>query len=464
MSTEKKITQIPAEFDHNKKIVNGPLNVVRLEGEIDGIKKVLYCYMDVHLSPANQTENENVFSTDVAKHLADNFIKLNGESHTVDFFMEINPSMIKKSILTSSRPNLKNKYIIQVYKLFQKSFKLDPENKVTQPEIFKNTRFHYADIRDCLFISLFDELMLIGSDLKQTLNKKINPMMLSATNSTYGETRRILGILDSYLCGNLTVESDKLKPDPKMAEATNKINAVINDIIATKAKESGKVIPQIKQPEQPPSMYQSGFKANIHRRTKLFNKYLNKYTHDLVKKNINTLLTEMRMRIGGLSTYLKESIEVTNYYLAEFKKLDGRMNFDITELEHTLYTAPNSFIDKMASDLLFRHNKISSEFLHILSAMMDIFMIRRFTDKDYITNAVYYSGAAHSCNVVYWLVKNFGFKITHTGNTDLRNKSEVEIFNGKVMNHNFPEMLMPILMPNRLNQSTDMTSMPDNYL
>jgi hypothetical protein len=39
--------------------------------------------------------------------------------------------------------------------------------------------------------------------------------------------------------------------------------------------------------------------------------------------------------------------------------------------------------------------------------------MKKFLDKDYITNMISYTGARHSSNYVYILIKNFNFKITN---------------------------------------------------
>lgn len=459
-------------LDHTKHIVNGPLNVVRLEGEIDGIKKVMYCYMDIHLSPNSQTENENVFSTDVAKHLADNFIKLNNGKYMVDFFMEVNPSDLNKNqnmAFKSLMPqtNTKNKYIIQVMKLFKKSFKLSADKKVLQSDTFKNTRFHYADIRDCLFINMFSELAGIADYLSDTSITKASPFLFGSISSSYLESMRVLDILDNYLIRNDKIEtSNKKTPDnSKINEIIRKFDDILkkalDGVLAEKAKKLGPTDPV--DPAKPVSisMFDSGIKANIQRRIKLFNKYFNKYSHESVKSNIADLLTDIRRRIGGLITLIKESQEILRYYQKEFNSQRGKITFDPDMMEHTLYEPSHSFLDKMTSELQTRHSKITYEFLHILSAMMDIYTIRRFADKDYITNAVYYSGAAHSCNTIFWLCKHFNFKITHAGNI---NEKEIAKINSKISSLSYPEMLTPMLFPPRLNQSTDMSNMPDNYM
>jgi hypothetical protein len=56
--------------------------------------------------------------------------------------------------------------------------------------------------------------------------------------------------------------------------------------------------------------------------------------------------------------------------------------------------------------------------------MMDLFLLRRFLDKDYVTNTITYTGAFHSINYIRLLVKYFDFDITHCSyikNNDIQN-------------------------------------------
>jgi hypothetical protein len=45
--------------------------------------------------------------------------------------------------------------------------------------------------------------------------------------------------------------------------------------------------------------------------------------------------------------------------------------------------------------------------------IMDLFLLRRFLDKEYITNTITYTGAGHSVNLIRLLVKYFDFNITN---------------------------------------------------
>src|SRR5690606_10861926 len=54
------------------------------------------------------------------------------------------------------------------------------------------------------------------------------------------------------------------------------------------------------------------------------------------------------------------------------------------------------------------------DYIHLIFLMLtDLFLIRRFVDKNYITNTIAYSGGHHSEDYIYILVKYFDFKVTH---------------------------------------------------
>ena len=75
-------------LDQNKKYVSGPLNVARLEGEVNGIKKVIYLFMDYHLDIQNQLECSNIYAHHVNTYLLNNFKKLKDSKKMYDIFLE----------------------------------------------------------------------------------------------------------------------------------------------------------------------------------------------------------------------------------------------------------------------------------------------------------------------------------------------------------------------------------------
>mgnify|MGYP003446168035 CR=1 FL=1 len=75
-------------LDQNKKYVSGPLNVARLEGEVNGIKKVIYLFMDFHLDISQQLECSNIYAQHINTYLLNNFKKLKDSGKMYDIFLE----------------------------------------------------------------------------------------------------------------------------------------------------------------------------------------------------------------------------------------------------------------------------------------------------------------------------------------------------------------------------------------
>lgn len=66
--------------------INGPINVVRMEGIINDTKKVIYLFMDRHADIDKQTDcNDPDNSINIAEYFNQSFLKLDKDK-TYDFF------------------------------------------------------------------------------------------------------------------------------------------------------------------------------------------------------------------------------------------------------------------------------------------------------------------------------------------------------------------------------------------
>jgi ABC-type dipeptide/oligopeptide/nickel transport system ATPase component len=74
---------------------------------------------------------------------------------------------------------------------------------------------------------------------------------------------------------------------------------------------------------------------------------------------------------------------------------------------------------KTISNIKQRLMDIKNITLQISVILIDIFMLRRFLDKDYIINAIYYCGGFHANAITAILIKYFDFKITHIAKSDI---------------------------------------------
>jgi hypothetical protein len=85
--------------------------------------------------------------------------------------------------------------------------------------------------------------------------------------------------------------------------------------------------------------------------------------------------------------------------------------------------------------------------------------LRRFLDKDYITNGIAYTGAAHSIAYIDMLSKLFGFKVTHFSYSKI---SDLNKLNSEIIKTEEYD-LADIFFPEKITQCSDITNFPKNF-
>lgn len=78
--------------------IDGPINVVRMSGYVNNIKKVIYLFMEKHNKLENQTDCQDDSSIDIINYLTQNFQNLNSGNTKVDFFGDKSWTFIRKNI------------------------------------------------------------------------------------------------------------------------------------------------------------------------------------------------------------------------------------------------------------------------------------------------------------------------------------------------------------------------------
>ena len=68
--------------------------------------------------------------------------------------------------------------------------------------------------------------------------------------------------------------------------------------------------------------------------------------------------------------------------------------------------------------------QLSKEIEDETSKLIDLYLVRRFLDKDYVKIGVVYAGYAHFSHILHILINDFDFKITHT-TTDMEDKEKI---------------------------------------
>uniref|UniRef100_A0A6G6ACE2 Uncharacterized protein n=1 Tax=Borely moumouvirus TaxID=2712067 RepID=A0A6G6ACE2_9VIRU len=170
--------------------------------------------------------------------------------------------------------------------------------------------------------------------------------------------------------------------------------------------------------------------------------FLNKikydYNHNNVKNIVNTYLH---------NNILQDAIKVKN---------DAKKLYDhIAVLSNEDYEN-NYLSEKIKNELDY----LDHELFSFDAKIVDLYFLRRFLDKDYITNAVVYTGAYHSMVYIYML-RTIGFKITHCAKTNIYNINELNdiVLENKL---DFGKFLDTFTLDNTL-QCSDLEEFPNNF-
>lgn len=405
-----------------KNTINGPINTVRLEGNIDNTKKVIYLFMDFHEPIERQYDCNNVLSLDIKDYLVKVLKDLKGakSNKTYDFLLEIFPTTIyfEKHIMRKQR------YINELSKFFSKLFSKDDKGRTIKPKHLPNIRLHYADPRG------------------------------------YFEGKKNIYNLSYYLLGYVhNMWETKLINANSLIEITNDVNIISNRIkflnsLFLKQNKKPNITKKI-IPDTDEEFHNLTEKEYDDISEYFVYKIKNEYTHNNIKKNINNIIKK----------YLYKTF--IDYFAVE-KKLFGIIkNIQSNIIKYTdlnkngSYGTPTDEVIDMLSKLDKSINELFDKSTIVLVVIMDIYFLRRFLDKDYITNAIAYTGAAHSINYVYLLVKYFDFKITHY--SYLSKSYDINKTHKFIKSIDDYKLLKKIFFPNVFSQCSDLTSFPPNF-
>lgn len=345
--------------DDKHRDISGPYNIMRLEGEVDGVKKILYLFFDIHIS---RYQCEDIDSVDITSYLLKVFrkAKTSMPNTTYDFFLE-----------TYTRPSdsvydkYQSNYINKVRRLFNQ---LNRKSRIMTKEM--NVRLHYTDHRDFSKLqSVIEGHKLVASGLNYMWEgMRLMHDNLKVTLSGMNQILRYITLTENLIKGDLTKK--RLNKDRYF-------------------QELGKVDPPLSEQDE------------LDMLSNIFHKMKKSYKHDDVRSGLID-------QLNGVLKICKRATEIHT-------ELASMLNEKISTLSKDDYILQK--YDPSAIDFLSKMKKDTIEMMdicvHASIICVDIFMMRRFLDKDYITNALYYCGGSHASYVATVLVKHFGFKITH---------------------------------------------------
>jgi hypothetical protein len=392
--------------------VSGPTNVVRLENK--KLNKILFVFMDVHNKIYAQYECQDIRKEHIDEYFVKEFDRIKNDGKKYDFFLEEHPNYIM------TKPSMKtNIYIGQLRKMFNNIFEYKFEqNKVLQSKEFKNIRFHYLDFR----YYIPSAYGVIYKDIPDII---WNIPRFSLAYNTVITINNLLkhAMLDVYMIKNLFEKEIKrvnAKPtikNPNERYTTSDFNNIMNNIIY-----------KIK------NVYHSNGNKII--------------MNDIINNNMLPIIEHV---IDKYDKYIKYSEQYAKKLNYDDEDKIGNQYFKYLKYD-VEYNDDNEYI----KNVIYINNKISE----IYSNLVDLFFLRRFVDKDYINNAVVYTGQYHSINYIYYLTKFFNYEMTHA------NYIQKQKFNKAIettSNTNFNNELETFFLQEKFNQCVDMNKLPELF-
>ena len=163
----------------------------------------------------------------------------------------------------------------------------------------------------------------------------------------------------------------------------------------------------------------------------LLDKIMNKYNNIDNKQKINKFLETNFYKkikytnelITNLKTKLNEySINIENSNKKDYEKYIYEYSFYNTKEYYDIKYEINN-----------KCNEIKEQVDIIKLTIMDCYFLRRFLDKDYITNNIVYTGFIHTIEYLYFLIKHYDFKIIEM---DDKNSYTIKELNNIIKNNN----------------------------
>lgn len=367
----------------------------------------------MHLRIQSETRCSNFMADDIHKYV----IKTvhNNKNTIYDFLLGISP---KK--LTQSSSDYKLTYQEEVGKIFLQEFRYDYVNdKVMSTKTIPNMRLHYVDIRYPLEM---DTIEIIGGMLNIT-------SIASRDLYLYQSQIKLLDELRQKIIGNLSMVYDVYFKKEKQKGV----------------QHGGKRIFEMDTQEQLDRLM-----------TEIINKIRNSYANNNVKKIlVSTFDNIINYYYNNAAKYHDELIKELDH----FEKLDMKQKKSLRGLYDFMYQSQDvkQYILNL-SDIVDNFCMCVNGFFN---SVMNIYFLRRFLDKKYITNSITYTGSFHACTYLHILVKYFDFEITHIVHSDIK---DLKKLNAYVKKYTEPidNKFMFTFLPEQLEQCVDLKDFPPN--
>ena len=407
--------------------VNGPINLARLEGDIFDIHKIIYVFMDVHTDISTQTECKNFDSIDITQYII-KMLKFTDNNKFYDFFTEITSTAIT-SMDQYHISSYRGRYIDEINKYFKSEFNSDKKIK-TNPHI----RIHYMDIRDFHRINIIPYIHKLADVIR-------NVILVDA-----------LTIIDFT---KLMISIKKLESNIK------KIYTIMFEDSSSSGRLRPKNYKKIKHTNKNGNENENENKNNLEQIRKFIKKILSRYSHPELFTQFTSVLNSIKTRFNLILDLLDK---ITNLLKDSYNFL-SKPNDQLFVQDYKvikLYTYGKDSIKLLDFTYNFELliNQIDILCSYNFATITDLFFLRRFLDKDYITNAIIYTGVAHSIFYIHFLIKNYNFKITNVSYSSISDLNELE---NLIKKSDFDYKIGKIFMPQIFSQCINVTNFPKGF-
>jgi hypothetical protein len=381
----------------NKIFVNGPNIAVRLEGNVNNIHKIIYLFGERHDDINMQTKCPKYDSVDFPNY----FIKMMNKSDQnvkFDFFMEIfdQENDFYNNIEEHKKKDI---YMYETRKFFSSKININNSKK-------NNLRLNIIDIRNKFSYYFVNKLSNIRNYVYN--QAYITDYYVEYIKNILDENNKSIYLACGILLNNVKDEDNILYEN--------------NEIYKTIKYYSLKLLNEYK---------------NNDVRDKLLN-----FTLNYIKQSIK-YYKELSDKLENIVSIFNETIK--KYY---FKKYEDTYGLDMK----TCYTFSIEIVNII--------DELHGIEIKIYSKIMDLFFLRKFLDKDYITNVIAYTGYAHTWNYIYILVNYFNFKITHSSNQEI----SIDEIHTIVNNNDYKNIYDNKILPNEFIQCINMSSFPKYFI
>ena len=417
--------------DIDKQNINGPLNALRLEGKINNVNKVIYLFGDYHHPISIETKCDSYYNKDFTDYLYQT-LTTTDKNIKYDFFYENYANLpYLDQALYSYKPYRVN-YLNEL-RMFVDSEVIFTRKDEKSPirnggsNSFSNLRIHFLDIRYFFGSDLiYDQ----ENNVKNCINYlNNNPANLHNVNSmiiSFYNIKNHLNYIYSHI--NLLVFNKKISFTDIINQDDNQLKKFIDEYMAKIIDRKDLTFKYSKK------MFQEY--NNIDVKNKLLNSNIFKEILTMIKDTVKQINSCLRKLI-----LMKKQIVNTD----EFTLYQDNKYVNYGYNNKSLW---NIFI-KIDKKFMEINDNISCIYVHIT----DIYLLRRLLDKDYVNNALIYTGIRHTANYVNVLVNQFDFKITHYNYIKDDNVKNLLTYQYELL-----------IYPPKLKQCVNMTKFPDKFL